>query len=239
MRVLLTRPEQDASPFADHLRQAGVDAVIAPMMTIEYRDGSSPDLSGVQAVLVTSANGVRAFVQGSTERDIAVFAVGDATAREARAAGFSTVRSAGGDVDDLAALVCDSCDPSAGVLLHVAGSAVAGDLAGMLEESGFTYRREIMYSVAVADGLPPAAEAALDGGSIDGVALFSPRSAEVFEACIAAAGRKPALGRLRAFALSQNVAAALSTDSWCDVLIADEPTAAAMLKMVLEAAETR
>ncbi|MEQ8667427.1 MAG: uroporphyrinogen-III synthase [Rhodospirillales bacterium] len=239
MKILLTRPEQDSVSFAERLAEGGVDAVITPLMRVEYLNGPPPDLSGVQALLVTSANGVRAFAERVSDRTLPVYAVGDATAREARLAGFETVTSAGGDVEDLAALVRDRCDPTRGTLLHIAGTAVAGDLGGALLEASFDYRREVMYEVHRAERLPPEALAAFGYGDLAGVALFSPRSARIFEECVDTAGRSADLARLIAFVLSGNVAEALRRDAWHEIRVAAEPTADAILKMVLDAAETR
>src|SRR5229473_1898951 len=113
MQALITRPIEDAGELAAAL-----------------------SLRGVQAVLFTSANGARAFARATARRDLAVIAVGDATARTARALGFADIASAGGDVGDLAALVAARLDPRRGALLHAAGSVVAGDLAARLRAAG-------------------------------------------------------------------------------------------------------
>ncbi len=239
MRILLTRPEADSRVFAGRLAAHGIDTLIAPMMTVTVENGPPPDVADVQALLLTSANGVRAFSDRSPVRDLPVFAVGDATAATARDAGMSRVESAGGDVDDLARLVADRLDPAAGALLHVAGSAVAGDLAGSLEKCGFTYRRAVLYRAEMARVLPEPVADALKTAALDGVALFSPRSATTFTQRVADAALNGALRRLTAFALSANVAAALDADTWGDIEISATPTADDLLEVVLAAARTR
>src|SRR4051812_16935975 len=102
------------------------------MLDIRNLDNVAIDLTNVQAVLFTSANGVRAFAAAERRRDIPAFAVGEATAAAARLAGFTTVDTAGGDVAALADLVRERLTPARGALLHAAGSAVAGDLSGVL-----------------------------------------------------------------------------------------------------------
>src|SRR5436309_3458525 len=101
-RALVTRPRAEAVALAEALAMRGIEAVIEPVLDIHYRDEPSPDLADVQAVLCTSANGVRALARLSRERGVALFAVGEASAARARAEGFSRVESAGGNVDDLA-----------------------------------------------------------------------------------------------------------------------------------------
>src|SRR5580658_9862868 len=111
MLALITRPRDEAEALAALLARRGIEAVIEPMIEIVERGAALPDLVGVQAILCTSANGVRALAQASGERGVPVFAVGDATAREACAAGFRAVDSAGGNVEDLARLVARRLRP--------------------------------------------------------------------------------------------------------------------------------
>ena len=61
MKVLITRSEVDAEPLAALLYARQVETLIDPMISIELIPGTSLDLSGVQALLMTSANGVRAY----------------------------------------------------------------------------------------------------------------------------------------------------------------------------------
>src|SRR5436190_3350578 len=130
MRILLARPREDAERLAPKLTGRGHEVLIEPLINIVPVPGANVPLDGVQAVLFTSANGARAFSTASDRRDLQVLAVGEATAEAARGLGFANVESAGGDARDLARLARDRLDPANGALLHAAGSAVAGDLAG-------------------------------------------------------------------------------------------------------------
>ena len=114
MRVLVTRPEDDARRLVALLADRGIEVVSAPLLHIDLLTGDDLDLNGVQALLFTSANGVRSFGTRSGERDIPALCVGDATAREARDAGFTDVRSAGGDVDDVVSRCEDTDVPQLG-----------------------------------------------------------------------------------------------------------------------------
>ncbi|MEP1029540.1 MAG: uroporphyrinogen-III synthase, partial [Alphaproteobacteria bacterium] len=112
-RILVTRPEQDAAATAARLRDLGHDPLITPLMAVRFLPGPPLDLAGVQALLVTSANGARALAarQAGSNIPLPVLAVGDATARAARDLGFPDVESAGGDVDDLARLAAERLRP--------------------------------------------------------------------------------------------------------------------------------
>ncbi|MBT6829848.1 MAG: hypothetical protein HOA58_10045, partial [Rhodospirillaceae bacterium] len=59
--ALLTRPRPDSEHLAALLRAVGVDSLIDPVINIIPLEGASlPPLEEVQALLLTSANGVRA-----------------------------------------------------------------------------------------------------------------------------------------------------------------------------------
>src|SRR5687767_2000262 len=127
MRVLITRPRDDALSLAEKLEGRGHKVLIEPLLEIRYVVGAKIDLAGAQAVLFTSTNGVRAFAAAESRRDLPAFAVGDSTAAAARVAGFTMVESAGGTVDDLVRLVQARLKPQGGALVHAAAKVLAGD----------------------------------------------------------------------------------------------------------------
>jgi uroporphyrinogen-III synthase len=233
-RILITRPEEDAKPLADALRSRGIATVIEPLLAIRtLPEAAAPlaeDLAGVQAILFTSANGVRAFAELSHRRDIGVLAVGDATADAARKAGFTAVESAGGDVNALAKLVQQRLQPEAGPLFHAAGSAVAGDLARLLAEAGFTLRRRMLYESKPANAFTPEARTVLLTGEIDQVVLFSPRTAATFAVLAKAAAMD--CRRMIALCLSPAVADAAGVLTWRAIRIADHPDLPSMLALI-------
>ena len=112
MQALVTRPREESESLASALAARGVGAVIEPMMQVHYRAAAAPDLATVQAILCTSANGVRALARVTGERGLPLFAVGEATAARARAEGFTEVESAGGAVADLVRLVPERLRPA-------------------------------------------------------------------------------------------------------------------------------
>lgn len=237
MRVLVTRPSEDAVALARALGVRGHEAVVAPLLTIVARPDAAVDLAGVQAILVTSANGARAFGRVTARRDLPVLAVGAASSAAARDEGFADVRVAGGDVAALAGLAAQTLDARAGPLLHVAGGDVAGDLGGALGSRGFAVRRAVLYEARVAAALPDPARGALERGTIDAVLLFSPRTAAAFVDLTQRAGLEPALGRVEAACLSQAVAAAARGLPWRRMRVAARPTTEALLDLLADAGD--
>ncbi len=194
MRILVTRPEPDASRQAETLVARGHDPVIAPLLSIEFIDDAALDVSGAQALIVTSRNALRALAahgQRAEALAIPVLAVGDATAHAAQELGFKEVTIGLGTGAALAGLIKQELAPDEGPLIHLAGDEIAFDLAAALEAHGFTVRKTVLYRAIHAEALPAGAVAVLKAGEIDGVVLMSPRTARIFAALLAKHGVMP------------------------------------------------
>jgi uroporphyrinogen-III synthase len=237
MRILITRPIEDARPLADALEERGIAVLIEPLLEIRHLDDAEIDLTDVQALLFTSANGVRAFAALSPRRDLKVFTVGDGSADAARQAGFATVESAKGDIEALAALVVDRLKAEDGTLFHAAGTVTAGDLKTRLEGLGYQVRRAQLYEAKIATALSTETRANLTLGGIDAVLLFSPRTAATFADLWRNAG-SPSLDRIQAICLSAAVAREIGSLGWAGVEIADRPDLPSMLALV-DAAQSK
>ena len=84
LRVLVTRPGDDGIALSKLLEAKGIQTIIEPLLTIKYFKGPEIDLLNFQALVLTSANGVRALAKRTSRRDIRLYAVGAATATTAR-----------------------------------------------------------------------------------------------------------------------------------------------------------
>ncbi|HEX4293218.1 MAG TPA: uroporphyrinogen-III synthase [Rhizomicrobium sp.] len=227
MRVLITRPREDAERLALRLALMGHEPLIVPLLETRFRDGDAIALDGVQAILATSANGVRAFARRSVRRDVPLFAVGPQTAQAARAAGFATVRDAKGDAHALGEAAARWASPGAGALLHVKGSDGPSALAAALARKGFAADSVVLYDMeAVAE--PPRALRDVFAGGVDAALFFSPRSAAIFKDC--AAGL--ATDATNAICISQVTAAALAPLVFRETRIAAEPNQQALLSLL-------
>jgi uroporphyrinogen-III synthase len=232
MRVLVTRPFGDAQETSAILTARGHAVVVAPLLDIRNRAGGDIALDGVQALLVTSANGIRALARRTKRRDVKVLAVGMQSADVAREAGFNNVEHAHGDAVALASLAAKRLTPAAGVLVHVAGSETRGDLVLRLKERGFTLRSEVVYDAIAATELPEAASDALRERRLDAVMFYSPRTARIFATLVARSGLLDACGHLMAFCISAPTAADLGPITFREVQIAPHPDAVALLALL-------
>jgi len=230
MRALITRPREESEALAAALAARSIEALVEPLMEVHFLAPATLDLWGVQAILCTSGNGVRAVARASRERGVPLFAVGDATAARARAEGFAAVESAGGDVTDLIRLVAARLRPEEGALLHVAGDDIAGDLAAALSERGFTVERNILYEARPVASLSTIAVSALRSEAIAFALFFSPRTAAVFARLAGDAGVADRCGRITALSISAAADAALAELPWLDRRVAERPNQAALLE---------
>jgi uroporphyrinogen-III synthase len=232
VKVLVTRPDDDAQRTAAALKARGHAAIIAPLLEIQFRPGPEIDLDGVQAVLATSANGIRALAHRTERRDVPVFAVGPQTAEAARAASFADVKSADGDGAALAASAIRWATPHAGALYHPGGAQTKGGLAEGLTAAGFTVRSETLYEAVPRAQLPADVIAALQAGEIGAVLLYSPRSARIFVEAIRAAGLEKACVRLDALCISAAAAEPLAGLGFRAIRTAPHPNQEALLGLL-------
>jgi uroporphyrinogen-III synthase len=236
MRLIVTRPAEDLPPLKAKLEAMGHEVLAAPLLAIVFTEA---DVAGkpYQAVIVTSANGARAIARHPERARIVAsdaIAVGPASAAASRDAGFARVEeAAGGDVEGVVAHVTTTRDPVAGPLLYASGEVTAGKLEEDLASHGFTVDRAILYAAQPADALPGNALAAVRSGTAQGVLLYSPRTASVWAALVAAANLTGNVGRLHHLCISANTAAAIrSALPHVPVSIASVPTEQGMLALV-------
>jgi uroporphyrinogen-III synthase len=232
MRVLVTRPKDDAEDTATKLRSRGHTVLVAPLIEIRFLDGPEISLDGVQAILATSSNGVHAWARRTCRRDVPLFAVGAQTARAARDVGFAIVKSADGDARALAAATVDWAKPNEGALMHAAGAETKGQLAELLRAAGFKVRTKVLYDAVALNELPPEAQTALTSGELDAVLLFSPRSARIFSDCVVKAGAADRCAAVTALCISPAAADALAAIPFRAVHVAKRPGQEALLALL-------
>lgn len=115
--LLLVRPEPGLSESLARATSIGIAATGVPLFAIRPLEWTAPDANDFDALLLTSANTLRAGGPGLDRyRRLPVLAVGAQTAAAARSAGFEVERVGIGGVSDLLADV-----PTERRLLHLGG----------------------------------------------------------------------------------------------------------------------
>jgi uroporphyrinogen-III synthase len=233
VRILITRPEPDASRTGARLTALGHSVLIDPLLTLEPAAIGSVPGGPFAAVAATSANALRvARKLDAIEplRSLPLFAVGAHTGEAARAAGFATVTVADGDATALARLLLERMQPGSRVL-HLAGAHRAQDLAPTLATGGITVVTLVVYRMRPAKEFSAAVVAALSASAIDAALHYSPRSAATFVALIEKQGLSMAARRLRHLCLSAAVAEPLRSLG-AAAEVAARPDEAALIELL-------
>jgi uroporphyrinogen-III synthase len=234
MRLVVTRPQEDAQRTAGVLRACGHEVLLAPMLRIESVTDVDLGAEAFGGVVMTSANAAPVLAEHARRAELQAlptFVVGRRTAEAAGAAGFRDVESADGNQDDLVRLIRARHRASA-PLLYLAGEDRVGDLAGGLAAHGVTVRTVVAYRAVAAEAFAPNIRDALAGRRLDGALHFSRRSAEAFLHCARAGGMLGAALALVHYGLSAPVAEPLRAAGAARVLIAPRPEEAALIEII-------
>ncbi|MDQ0420640.1 uroporphyrinogen-III synthase [Peteryoungia aggregata LMG 23059] len=144
MRVLVTRPEPASARTAAELERRGHEPVLLPLMQAVQQPQAlaPPPLTGTAAIAVTSAEAMRVIETLTDEAQqpflaLPLFAVGRATARAARDAGFDDVSVADGDGRSLARLLIARRDPAAPII-YLTGTPRSSEFETDLAEAGYS-----------------------------------------------------------------------------------------------------
>lgn len=238
MRVLVTRPEPDATRTAEELARRGHDPVVAPLLLVEPLGlrptaGQIPT-GGIAALAVTSPR--TAALIGPEHRAawarLPVFTVGDRTAAAMSGAGFHDVRSAAGDVQALGRLIAAAGLAPGALILSLGGEERAGDLAGLVAAARLDVVEHALYRMIPAASLPAILVEALDAAGPAAALHYSPRSAATFVRLVATAGQQARAERLTHLCLSNAVAGPLRRGGYADIRVAARPDEAALLDLL-------
>lgn len=235
MRLLVTRPQPEADETAARLVERGHEVMIGPVLHFTALPAPPPIADTPAALVFTSRNAVRAVTlwpQKDAWRGVPAFVVGAATARAAREAGFSDVRPGNGDGVALALLIVVSLNIDAGRVVYPAAEDRAPALEQRLRSAGYTVDVTVAYRMDAETSLPPEVAAALRGGAIDGILFYSGRTAATFRRLVKQAGLLPSLAGIRAFVMSESVAAPLAGLALQEVAIAARPSEGGILSLI-------
>lgn len=224
MRVLLTRPISDSQEIAQALRAKGFTVDLEPLMHVEFLPDPKIIIEHFQAIIFTSANGIRAYHNNNYNKKKCFYVVGERSGQVAQSLGLKEVISANGDVNKLSEKIITELKPTNGPLLYLSGAHVSGDLTGDLQRAGFSIERMPLYKTVERNHFTSETKKKLISGSFDYIPFYSPRSALIFKRLIEKAGLLNTLSTVSALCLSQNISNELNRMCWKQILVAKKPT---------------
>lgn len=246
MSILVTRPHPDIETTAASLRARGHAVLLAPALKFEPVAFHDESESGYGAVIVTSANALRAIASQLPDLgllQLPLFAVGEHTAAAARAAGFVEVIVAGGDAASLHDEVVRSAREKVlrkkDTLLYLAGADLSRDLGGELGAEGFRVVTQTTYRMAPVKHLPREVCAGFAAHDIEAVLHYSRRSARAFLDAARDEGVEISALAIPHCCLSEAVADVLRDAGASQVLVAATPDETALFGTLERALRTR
>lgn len=221
--VLVLRPQPGAQATAERARALGLEPIVAPLFTLEPLAWTAPDLDDFDAVMLTSAAAPRLAGPGlAAFLALPCYAVGDATAQAASAAGFAAIVTGASDGACLVEMMAERAVRHA---FHPCGR----DMAPL--PNGGVGRLDLpVYAAEPSGPLAGDALAAAEAGAI--ALVHSPRAAARFADLV---GSRRA--RMSIVAISAKAAAAAG-GGWKSVAIAETPRDSALLELALKLCQT-
>ncbi len=234
MRLLITRPHEDAVAIAEVLRARGHVPVIAPLMDGAGSRGTGDSRSrGAGGACDERERRARAFsphaapgCAGLCRRTAnggsgAERRVQDGAQRRGRFAWrwSSSWRA--------------HADPAKGQLLHAAGAETAGRLRQALQAKGFTVETTVLYDAVPVAALPENALATLAGRDTRRrAAVFTEERQDFRDTDRPRRSLPPACEKLDAYCISAATAAALTPLTFARVAVAGAPNQDAIIALI-------
>ena len=231
--ILTVRPEPDGVLDVATLARRNVPALSAPLMAPAYHVPEIPALGKFSGVIFTSRHAVTGLCVATGGRlddrfvGLRAFAVGRATGRAAREAGFRNVTIGHGGGAGLVPLITGVAPRLDGPLLWPAAVHRGFDMATALDGIADVVIMPV-YEMRETEILPDDAVAAIAGGEVLGVILMSARSARLFRERLLVLGQDRAVASMGLIAGSDAIVAAAG-DGWAETFISKSPARARLL----------
>ncbi len=234
MRVLVTRPQHSGERTAKRLRELGHEPILLPLShPVHDANAALRGLSTTKgSIAITSAETIRALTAHDAELAVhlarPVFAVGDATAEEARAIGFSSVTASGGSGAELAETIAKK---AGGSVLYLAGSPRAETFEKRASEIGLRITVAECYRMEPTPIAPQVLDTIFEQRP-DAILFFSRQTAEDFFRVAEPQMRPDRVDGIRLLCLSKSVAEMVPASLRGAVSIAAMPEERSLLSLL-------
>jgi len=210
MHLLITRPARQALETKARLEQQGHTCILDPLLRVESLLNQLPNMV-FDGIILTSANAVEALNKHWRENNrptVPVFTTGETTARLARKAGFENCIPVQGSARNLTSFLLswlgENPPGPGGRFLYPCSKIKAWDIGQLLAPHGIHCTNWPVYQTIETTDLSTSTKQALVKGTLDGVLLYSARTARNFASLLPNKTDCPAL-----FVLSEEIKMAL------------------------------
>ncbi len=213
MHLLITRPLEQAVGTSKLLEMDGHSCLIDPLLQSEALDTAFPagEFGGIILTSVNAVASLEKVIGPQVRQNLPVFATGTVTAERARKAGFKKCHSVQGSATRLAQMIPEwLAQPGTTtdlLLLYPCAQETAHDMESLLKPTGIHCVSWPVYRMIEKDSFGVKTKSALKKGEIDGVLLYSARTASCFARLLGDAGQSPPL-----YVLSKEIGESLPGD---------------------------
>ena len=232
--ILTVRPQPDTDLDVASLARRGVPALASPVMSPRYlKHSAMPAPSAVGGVIITSRHAIIGFLDrfGGTVpaswQQLPVFAVGRASGRAARAAGFSNVTIGAGGGAGLVPLIAAQQQQIHAPLLWPCAMQRGFDMVAALAPDMAVTALPV-YDMVPVESMAGETLAALANDNVAAVILMSARSARLFRDQLRFHDMEMRVGGLCLIAGSDAIVEAAGP-GWQQSYVARRPTRARLL----------
>lgn len=230
MCVIFVRSEEGGDAYR---AAAGDQSVFfSPVQDIHYSETDIPE--DYQAVVVTSAQGVKALAGLSADRTTPIICVGEQTAEAAQKESYAAIHIGDGTGASLPDIIDTVCDKASGPVLYARGEKIAVDLGAALSERGFDVIQRVVYYADPHESLSEEVAAALTAGQARLVVFFSAATASHFIRLVEKAGLMRALTPTKALCLGGGMIESIKDLPFAAVIPAAHPSRAALIALIKE-----
>lgn len=242
--TLIIRPQPDADRDVALLERYGVPALASPSMIGITQQNKLPDPNGFSGVILTSRNAIDSFTtlghaSVSVWTKMPAFVVGAASAAAARDVGFSNIFMGTGGGAGLVPEICRYMISKKGKqntgnlpLFWPSAVEISFDMVAALAGHGILVQQLPVYQMIANDGLDTLTRDKIGQGAIAAVVAMSPRSIQIFQKNLYAAGKGSSLAGMALIAGSVAIAAAAG-DCWQTVYVARQPRRSRILAIAV------
>ena len=239
MRILITRPQENATSLANQLHRLGHHVMIEPLIQILPLSElllKLPPLSSFEAVVTTSQQAVRCLANLTPHRDFSLWCVGTESSRTAKELGFNTIQTAEGSAENLLIKLLKTLIlPLEKPILHVCGDVIRVNVAEVLRSRGIVAQQVIVYKTQEAEAFSEEAHHALKTGILDAALFYSPRTARIFRNLCKALKLEQHCASLTAFCLSDAIKMEIFDLPWKKIQIAKKTSTDDLLMTLMMA----
>lgn len=234
--IWITRPPPGADESDAVFRQAGFATRCHSLLNVQTTENINSIISHIsihdfQSVLITSSHALAALSSLPPDKVPPLAVVGTATAAKARASGYIPLLCGDGEVNGLADVVVKQLAPENGKLLYLRGKHIHADLGATLRSRGFEVEEIIVYEAVAAGHLPDTLQQEIRGGTLHAATAYSRRSLGTLEELLRHYRLEQAARSMNLVCLSASIAKVATSSLWQNIVYAEIPEDAAMLKL--------